>query len=237
MLRFRYDWIPGAFAVRTPSADGPVTFPMSMSIQPDRVSPAPPLIPPPPRPGGPPRSRIQLDSSLRRWFERNLGLWRSRRTYFLSEDEVVRVDMLLRVERFSEPVQGEAAYRFSWWPEQDNDFFDRKPDYPRQGSMEAYLCGHQLCRSQSFFSATPSSSQIRQVDEHELVFGSHYNDRHILEHIRLVDQDRFRARSIFSWRDGALQLSENHHEIRLEAAGKPLAGWPESEPAPPAELP
>ena len=45
---------------------------------------------------------------------------------------------------------------------------------------------------------------------------------HILEHIRLVDQDRFRSRSIYSWRDGELELSEIHHEIRVEAAGAPL---------------
>ena len=29
----------------------------------------------------PPVSRIRLDSSLRRWFSRNLGLWRSQRLY------------------------------------------------------------------------------------------------------------------------------------------------------------
>ena len=75
--------------------------------------------------GGDQRSRIQLDSSLRRWFGRNLGLWRSRRTYFFPDDEAVRVDMLLRVESFSEPVEGEAAYRFTWWAEKEYDFFDR----------------------------------------------------------------------------------------------------------------
>ena len=91
-----------------------------------------------------PRSRIQLDSSLRRWFGRNLGLWRSRRTYFFPDDESVRVDMLLRVESFREPVEGEAAYRFTWWPEKEYDFFERQPRYSREGTMEAYLCGHQL---------------------------------------------------------------------------------------------
>ncbi|MFM7436571.1 MAG: hypothetical protein ACKO1Q_11480, partial [Vulcanococcus sp.] len=43
-------------------------------------------------------SRIQLDTTLRRWFNRNLGLWRSRRQYFFPDDEVLRVDMLLRVQ-------------------------------------------------------------------------------------------------------------------------------------------
>lgn len=48
----------------------------------------------------PPRgSRIQLDSSLRRWFSRNLGLWRSRRLYFFrGEEEGLRLDSFLRIE-------------------------------------------------------------------------------------------------------------------------------------------
>ena len=167
-------------------------------------------------------SRIQLDTSLRRWFSRNLGLWRSRRTYFFPDDEVMRVDMLVRLESFSQPVEGDAAYRISWWPEKEYDFFERKPGYAREGAVEAYLCGHQLRRSGSYLDSARSKSQIRQVDEHELMFESHYEEWAILEHIRLVDQDRYRARSIFSWRHGALEISETHHEIRLEGAGRPL---------------
>jgi hypothetical protein len=169
-----------------------------------------------------PRSRIQLDSSMRRWFSRNLGLWRSRRLYFFTDEEALRVDMMLRVESFSEPIEGEAAYRFTWWPEKEYDFFERKPRYVRNGTMEAYLCGHQLRRSQGYLFGSPTKSQIRQVDEHELIFESHYQEWDILEHIRLVDQDRYRARSIYSWREGALDLVEIHHEIRLEGAGSPL---------------
>ncbi len=149
-------------------------------------------------------SRIQLDSSLRRWFNRNLGLWRSRRMYFFPDDEMLRVDMLLRVEGFSEPIEGEAAYRFTWWPEKEYDFFERKPRYVREGTMNAYLCGHQLRRSNGYLCGSPTRSQIRQVDEHELIFESHYQAWDILEHIRLVDQDRFRpARSI----PGAMAIS------------------------------
>ncbi|MFN9660113.1 MAG: hypothetical protein ACK6BC_07025 [Cyanobacteriota bacterium] len=170
----------------------------------------------------PPRSRIQLDNTLKRWFSRNLGLWRSRRLYFFADGEVLRVDMLLRVEGFSEPIEGEAAYRFTWWPEKEYDFFDRKPRYVRNGTMQAYLCGHQLRRSQSYLCGSPSKSQIRQVDEHELIFESHYQEWDILEHIRLVDQDRYRARSLYSWRNGELELSEIHHEERMEGAGAPL---------------
>lgn len=168
-------------------------------------------------------SRIQLDSSLRRWFNRNLGLWRSRRTYFFPDDEVMRVDMRVRVEGFSQPVEGDAAYHFSWWPEKEYDFFERKPGYSREGSMVAYLCGHQLRRSGSYLDGAPSKSQIRQVDEHELRFESRYEEWTIVEHIRLIDQDRYRARSIFSWRDGVLEITEMHHEIRLEGAGAPLS--------------
>ena len=55
-----------------------------------------------------------------------------------------------------------------------------------------------------------------------MVFESHYQEWDILEHIRLVNQDQFRARSIYSWRDGNLELVETHHEIRVEEAGPPL---------------
>jgi len=181
------------------------------------------LQPPDPLPS-PPLTRIRLDSSLRRWFSRNLGLWRSRRLYFFrEEEEPMRVDMLLRVESFSEPIEGEAAYRFTWWPEKEYDFFERNPRYVREGVMEAYLCGHQLRRSQGYLCGSPTKSQIRQVDEHELIFESHYQEWDILEQIRLVDQDRYRSRSIYSWRDGELELSEVHHEIRVEGAGAPLS--------------
>ena len=94
----------------------------------------------------PPASRIRLDTSLRRWFSRNLGLWRSRRLYFFADEEVLRVDMFLKVELFHEPVEGEAGYRFTWWPEQDHGFFERKPRFVPEGTMEAFLCGHQVKR-------------------------------------------------------------------------------------------
>ena len=125
-------------------------------------------------------------------------------------------DMMLRVEAFSEPVEGEAAYRYTWWPEKEYDFFDKNPRYVREGMMEAFLCGHQLRRSRAYLCGSPTKSQIRQVDEHELVFESHYLEWDILEHIRLVDMDRFRSRSIYSWCNGALALAEVHHESRVE---------------------
>ena len=181
-----------------------------------------PLTTPSPPPAGGEGSRIRLDSSLRRWFNRNLGLWRSRRLYFFADGEALQLDMMLRVEGFEEPVGGEAAYRFTWWPDKEYDFFERRPDFGREGVMEAYLCGHQLRRSRGFLTGFPTRSQIRQVDEHEVIFESHYLQWDIFEHIRLVDQDRYRSRSIYSWSGGELDLAENHHEFRVEEAGKPL---------------
>ncbi|MCP9774219.1 hypothetical protein KBY49_01310 [Cyanobium sp. WAJ14-Wanaka] len=166
---------------------------------------------------------MQLDSNLKRWFARSLGLWRSRRLYFFADGEDLRVDMMLRVEIFSEPVEGDAAYRFSWWPEQDLEFFDKKPRFVPNGSMEAYLCGHQLQRSSGYLDCTSNTSQIRQVDEHEQIFETRYGGYDILEHVRLLDQDRYRSRSIHSWKEGVLDLAEIHHEIRVEEAGPPLA--------------
>ena len=177
-----------------------------------------------------PRPRIQLDSNTKRWFARNLGLWRSRRLYFFEDGESLRLDMMLRVEIFSEPVEGDETYRFTWWPEQEFEFFDKKPSYRPTGSTEASLCGHQLSRSCGYLSSTPTKSQIRQVDEHELTFESHYQEWDILEHIRLVDQDRYRSRSIYSWKDGVLELAETHHEIRVEEAGAALATGPANQP-------
>ena len=190
---------------------------------PERLTGKVPLVIPQNRSeSGTPPSRIYLDSNLRRWFSRNLGLWRSRRLYFFSDDEVLHVDMMIRVESFSEPIEGEAAYRFTWWPEKEDNFFAHKPRFVPKGTMEAYLCGHQLRRSRGYLCGSPTKSQIRQVDEHEMVFESHYQQWDILEHVRLVDLDHYRARSIYSWCDGALELAEIHHEIRVEEAGKLL---------------
>lgn len=197
----------------------PLTFTLFMTPSTERV----PLDPSGPARRTPQDSRIQLDSSLRRWFSRNLGLWRSRRLYFFrDEEEPLRLDLLLRIETFEQPVEGEAAYRFSWKPEQDFGFYARKPQYQPEGSLDAYLCGHQLRRSRGYLVEQPMRSQIRQVDEHQLIFESQHQNWDIQQHIRLIDQDRFRTCSIFSWRDGELDITETHHEIRLEGPGDPL---------------
>jgi hypothetical protein len=193
---------------------GPIAA-MTSGLPPGKV---PLIVPITPAVEAPP-GRIRLDSNLRRWFSRNLGLWRSRRMYYFADGEALRVDMLLRVELFEEPFEGEAAYRFTWWPEREFDFFERRPLYVREGTTEASLCGHQLRRNRGYLCSSPTHSQIRQVDEHELIFESHYQEWDFFEHIRLVDQDRYRSRSMYSWQNGVLELAETHHEIRLEGPG------------------
>ena len=37
---------------------------------------------------------------------------------------------------------------------------------------------------------------------------------HFESTIRLVDQDRYRYRAIYSWENGNLSIVEHHHEIR-----------------------
>ncbi len=173
--------------------------------------------------GGDLPSRIRLDSHLKRWFSRNLGLWRSRRQLFFADDTTLQLDMLLRVEAFSEDSGAPFDYRFTWWPQrQVADRPAPEGDPTPGGTMLASLCGHQLHCRRGSPGAAASRSQIRQVDEHELVFEAHGPDWTTLEHIRLVDQDRYRARSIYTWRHGRLELAETHHEIRLEGPGVPI---------------
>lgn len=163
--------------------------------------------------------RFRLDNGLRRWFERNVGLWSSRRLYFFADEEPLRLDMALRVERLAEVDEGEARYRFSWWTEQAYDFYERRPEVPRGGAMEASLCGHQLHRTNFFLGSDPVTTRIRQVDEHQVTFETLHSDLHVIEHIRLVDGDRYRSRSIYTWRRELLEVSEVHHEIRRELPG------------------
>ena len=88
--------------------------------------------------------------------------------------------------------------------------------------MEATLWGHQLQRSRGYLNADPVRTRLRQVDEHETILESHYLQWDILEHIRLVDQDRYRYRAIYSWENGELAIVEHHHEIRLKDPLPPI---------------
>ena len=81
--------------------------------------------------------------------------------------------------------------------------------------MKAYLKGHQLFRENFYLSNVEGISNIRQVDEHEMIFESSYEDWYILEHTRLIDSDNFRFRVIYSWNKNKLKIVENHHEIKI----------------------
>ena len=162
------------------------------------------------------RLRINFDGNLRRWFGRNIGVWNSRRQYFFDNEKVVNLDMFIKIEKLSKSNPIYESYRFRWWCEDDNDFFIKRPNYSSEGEIIARLQGHQLIRDSSYLSDSSGISNIRQVDEHELIFESNYDDWHVLEHTRLIDQDRFRSRNIYSWYKDKLKIVENHHEIRIK---------------------
>tara|TARA_B100000700_G_C15007117_1_gene839106 strand:- start:1532 stop:2089 length:558 start_codon:yes stop_codon:yes gene_type:complete len=162
------------------------------------------------------RSRINFDSNLRRWFGRNVGLWHSRRQYFFDDEKAVNLDMFINVEKLIQENPEIEVYRFSWWCEDEGDFFIKRPTYKSNGVITARLQGHQLFRESAYLSESSGISNIRQVDEHEMIFESNYDDWYILEHTRLIDQDKFRSRVIYSWRNDKLEIVENHHEIRIK---------------------
>ena len=162
------------------------------------------------------RLRIDFDSNLRRWFGRNIGLWHSRRQYFFDEEKAVNLEMYINVSKLIPTDSDFESYLFKWWCNDEKDFFIKRPIYKSEGEMTARLQGHQLIRDCSYLSNSLGISNIRQVDEHELIFESNYDNWHILEHTRLIDQDRFRSRNIYSWYNDKLKIVENHHEIRIK---------------------
>ena len=84
--------------------------------------------------------------------------------------------------------------------EHETDFFERKPVTSRR-SDGSPLLGHRQ-RSRAYLEEVEARTQIRQVDEHEVVFESHYLDWDVREYTRLIDQDRFRSRAIYTGRKG-----------------------------------
>jgi len=162
------------------------------------------------------RLRIDFDSNLRRWFGRNIGLWHSKRQYFFDEEKAINLEMYINVAKLIKSDSGFESYHFKWWCEDKKDFFIKRPKYKSEGEIIARLQGHQLVRDTSYFSDSPGISNIRQVDEHELIFESNYDNWHVLEHTRLIDQDKFRSRTIYSWFNDKLEIVENHHEIRIK---------------------
>ena len=162
------------------------------------------------------RLRIDFDSNLRRWFTRNIGLWHSRRQYFFDEEKAINLEMYINVSKLNQGDSGFESYRFNWWCEDEKDFFIKRPTYKSKGEIIAQLQGHQLIRHSSYLSDSSGISNIRQVDEHELIFESNYDNWHVLEHTRLIDQDKFRSRTIYSWFNDELKIVENHHETRIK---------------------
>ncbi len=162
------------------------------------------------------RLRIDFDSNFKRWFGRNIGLWHSKRQYFFDEEKAVNLEMYINIEKLIQSNSAFQSYRFNWWCEDKKDFFVKRPTYKSNGEITARLQGHQLIRDSSYLSNSPGISNIRQVDEHELIFESNYDNWRVLEHTRLIDQDKFRSRTIYSWFKENLKIVENHHEIRIE---------------------
>ena len=162
------------------------------------------------------RLRIDFDSNLRRWFGRNIGLWHSRRQYFFDDEKAINLEMYINVAKLIQSDPEFESYRFKWWCEDKTDFFVKRPTYKSEGEIIARLQGHQLIRDCSYLSDSQNISNIRQVDEHEVIFESNYENWHVLEHTRLIDQDKFRSRNIYSWFKDKLKIVENHHEIRVK---------------------
>ena len=159
---------------------------------------------------------VTINSNLRRWFKRNIGLWNSQRIYFLKEkNKNYNISMNLKIESLESKNAWESHYRFTWHPCDQYTFFEDNPEFKEKGEMEAYLQGHQLIRENFYLSDKKGISNIRQVDEHEMIFESTYDNWHILEHTRLVDMDNLRFRVIYSWNDNNLKIVESHHETRI----------------------
>ena len=152
------------------------------------------------------RLRIDFDSNLRRWFGRNIGLWHSRRQYFFDGANATNLEMYINISKLIQNDSGFESYRFNWWCEDEKDFFIKRPTYKSEGEIITHLQGHQLIRNCSYLSDSSCKSNIRQVDEHELIFESNYDNWHVLEHTRLIDRDKFRSRNIYSWHKDKLKI-------------------------------
>ena len=159
---------------------------------------------------------ISLNTNLKRWFSRNIGLWKSNRTYFLEESKkTYNLCMNLNIQTLENKKEWESLYKFNWYPEKKYTFFEENPQYKEQGEMLAILRGHQLVRENFYLSNLEGISNIKQVDEHEMIFESSYEDWYVLEHTRLVDSDNYRFRVIYSWNKSNLKIVENHHEVKI----------------------
>ena len=61
---------------------------------------------------------ISVDTNLKRWFSRNVGLWKSNRTYFLqNEKKTYNICMFINIEALENKKGWESHYKFTWYPE------------------------------------------------------------------------------------------------------------------------
>ena len=159
---------------------------------------------------------ICINSNLKRWFSRNIGSWKSNRTYFLDEGQkTYNLCMNINIQHLDNKSEWESHYRFTWYPEKKYNFFEENPKYKEKGEMQASIRGHQLIRENFYLSNVDGVSNIKQVDEHEMIFESSYDEWYILEHTRLIDEDNYRYRVIYSWNKDKLKIVETHHEIKI----------------------
>ena len=123
---------------------------------------------------------ISINSNLKRWFSRNVGLWQSKRTYFLEEDnKSYNLCMYLNIEALENKKEWESHYKFTWYPEKKYPFFEENPNYKEKVEMQSFIKGHQLIRENFYLSDIDGISNIKQVDEHEMIFESSYEDWYI----------------------------------------------------------
>ena len=159
---------------------------------------------------------ISLNRNLKRWFSINIGLWKSNRTYFFEDNKkTYNLCMNINIQTIENNKECDSCYKFNWYPEKKYTFFDENPEYKERGEMQAFLNGHQLIRENFYLSNIEGISNIKQVDEHEMIFESSYDDWYILEHTRLIDTDNYRFRVIYSWNKNKLKIVENHHEKKI----------------------
>ena len=57
---------------------------------------------------------VSIDSNLKRWFSRNIGLWKSNRTYFLEEErKTYNLCMYINIESLKNKKEWESHYKFT----------------------------------------------------------------------------------------------------------------------------
>ena len=69
---------------------------------------------------------INLNSNLKRWFSRNIGFWKSNRTYFLDQvQKTYNLCMNIKIQALENKSEWESHYKFTWYPEKKYDFLKK----------------------------------------------------------------------------------------------------------------